>query len=33
MAVSQNGSHNVVLANSFVKKSLVALVVHDAELC
>ena len=32
MAVSENGSHSIVLANSFVKESLVPFVVHDAEL-
>ena len=29
MAVSQNGSHTVVLANSFMKKLLVVFMVHN----
>ena len=32
VAVSENGSHSIVLANSFVKESLVPFVVQDAEL-
>ena len=32
LAISENGCHSLVLANSFVKESLVPFVVHDAEL-